>query len=64
MATNSSSILARKIPWIEEPVDYSSWDSRESDTIEDTQVSLHLYSLQWVLTFLGMIDSLEMGLLC
>ena len=64
MATNSSTNLARKIPWTEEPVNYSPWDSRESDTIEHTQTPLHLYSLLWVLTVLGMVDSLEMGLLC
>ena len=36
MATHSS-ILAWKIPWTEEPVGYSAWDPKESDTTEWTQ---------------------------
>ena len=33
IATHSS-ILAWRIPWIEEPAGYSPWGSRESDTTE------------------------------
>ena len=33
MATHSST-LAWKIPWTEEPVGYSPWDHKESDTAE------------------------------
>ena len=33
MATHSS-ILAWKIPWMEEPVGYSLWGHKESDTTE------------------------------
>ena len=33
MATHSS-ILAWKIPWTEEPVGYSPWGRKESDTAE------------------------------
>ena len=33
MATHSS-ILAWKIPWTEEPVGYSPWGRKESDTTE------------------------------
>ena len=40
MATHSS-ILAWKIPWTEEPVGYSPWGRKESDTTE----RLHL--CQW-----------------
>ena len=34
-----SSILARRIPWTEEPVGYSPWGHKESDTTE--QLTLH-----------------------
>ena len=34
MATHSS-ILACKIPWTEEPVDYSPWKCKESDMTEN-----------------------------
>ena len=39
MATHSS-ILAWKIPWMEEPVSYSPWGRKESDTTE--QLHFHL----------------------
>ena len=39
MATHSS-ILAWKIPWMEEPVGYSPWGCKESDTTE--QLHFHL----------------------
>ena len=38
MATHSS-ILAWKIPWTEEPVDYSPWGRKESDMTE--QLCIH-----------------------
>ena len=38
IATHSS-ILARRIPWTEEPVGYSPWGHKESDTTE--QLTLH-----------------------
>ena len=38
MATHSST-FARKIPWMEEPVGYSPWGRKESDT---TSLSLSL----------------------
>ena len=38
IATHSS-ILARRIPWTEEPVGYSPWGHTESDTTE--QLTLH-----------------------
>ena len=41
MATHSS-FLAWKIPWTEEPVGYSPWGCKESDTTE----RLHFTSLQ------------------
>ena len=31
-----SSVLVQKIPWTEEPVGYSPWDSKELDTTEAT----------------------------
>ena len=40
MATHSS-ILAWKIPWTEDLVDYSSWGLKESDT---TEVTEHAYT--------------------
>ena len=36
MATDSN-ILAWRIPWTEEPRDYSSWGRKESDMIETTE---------------------------
>ena len=51
MATHSS-ILAWKIPWTEEPVDYSPWDLKESDMTE--QLSIH----RCVITFLPKSKSL------
>ena len=36
MATHSS-ILAWRIPWTEEPVDYSPWDHKELDMTEATE---------------------------
>ena len=36
MATHSS-ILAWRIPWTEQPVGYSPWGRRESDTVEGTE---------------------------
>ena len=39
MATHSS-ILAWKIPWMEDPVGYSPWGRKESDTTEQ----LHFFS--------------------
>ena len=36
MATHSS-ILAWRIPWIEEPVGHSPWGCRESDTTKHAQ---------------------------
>ena len=41
MATLSS-ILAWKIPWIEELVGYSPWGRKESDTTEETEYSTEL----------------------
>ena len=38
MATHSS-ILAGRIPWTEEPVGYSPWGHKESDTTE--KLALH-----------------------
>ena len=38
-----SSILARKIPWTEEPGGYSPWDYKESDKTE--RLSMHLDQL-------------------
>ena len=38
MATHSS-ILAWKIPWTKEPVGYSPWGLRESDTMEQLTLS-------------------------
>ena len=38
MATHSS-ILAGRIPWTEEPVGYSPWGHKESDTTE--KLTLH-----------------------
>ena len=38
MATHSS-ILAWKIPWTKEPVGYSPWGLRESDTTEQLTLS-------------------------
>ena len=35
-------ILAWRIPWTEEPGDYSPWGCRESDTPE------HVHSMQWI----------------
>ena len=35
MATHSS-ILSWRIPWTEEPADYSPWGCKESDTTEAT----------------------------
>ena len=43
MATQSS-ILAWKIPWMEEPVGYSSWGRKELDTIE----RLHFHFLIYI----------------
>ena len=40
MATHSS-ILAWKIPWMEEPVGYSPWGHKESDTIELLHFHFH-----------------------
>ena len=39
MATHSS-ILAWRIPWTEEPVDYSPWDCKKLDTTERLTLSL------------------------
>ena len=41
MATHSC-ILAWKIPWTEEPVGYSPWDQKESDTTEHTHIQTKL----------------------
>ena len=41
MATHSS-ILAWKIPWMEEPVSYSSWGHKESDMTEWLHFHFHL----------------------
>ena len=38
MATHAS-VLAWKIPWTEEPVDYSPWGRKESDTTEHSHTS-------------------------
>ena len=43
MATYSS-ILARRIPWTEEPGGHSPWDHKESDRTE--QLTLQLYYIQ------------------
>ena len=48
MATHSS-ILAWKIPWTEEPVGYSPWGRKESDTTEWLQ--LLSWELGWGLSF-------------
>ena len=40
MATHFS-ILACRIPWIEEPAGYSPWGHRESDTAERLTLSFH-----------------------
>ena len=45
MATHSS-ILAWKIPWMEEPVGYSPWGPKESDTTEQLQFLSVLYRSQ------------------
>ena len=37
-----SHILAWKIPWTEEPVGYSPWDQKESDTTEHTHIQTKL----------------------
>ena len=42
--TTHSSILAWKIPWIEEPVSYSPWGRKELDTIE----RLHFHFLIYI----------------
>ena len=36
------SILAWEIPWTEEPVGYSPWDQKESDTTEHTHIQTKL----------------------
>ena len=36
-----SSALAWKIPWTEEPVGYSPWGHKESDTTERLHVHIH-----------------------
>ena len=47
MATHSS-ILAWRIPWTEEPVGYSPWGHKESDTTEQlhftSQTHIQIYS--------------------
>ena len=42
MATHSS-ILARRIPWAEEPAGYGSWGCKESDTTGVTARTQHGY---------------------
>ena len=41
MATHSN-ILAWKVPWMEEPVGYSPWSCKESDTTERLHFHFHL----------------------
>ena len=47
MATHSS-ILAWKIPWMEEPGSYSPWDHKELDTTEQLSFFLFLHC-RWIL---------------
>ena len=42
--TTHSSILAWRIPWTKEPVGYSPWGHKESDTTEATEHTRHTYS--------------------
>ena len=44
IATHSST-LAWKIPWMEEPLGYSSWDCKELDMTEQLHYSLRIYFL-------------------
>ena len=46
MATHSS-ILAWKIPWMEEPVDYSPWGGRESDRTERLHFHFQRGGIGW-----------------
>ena len=46
MATHSS-IHAWKIPWMEEPVGYSPWGPKESDTTERLHFHIHLILTGW-----------------
>ena len=43
MVTHSS-ILAWRIPWTEDPMDYSPWGCRESDTTEKLSSTQRNYS--------------------
>ena len=54
MATHSS-ILAWRIPWTEEPVDYSPWDCKKLDT---TERLFHCFSLYVLFTWGGMTSVL------
>ena len=39
-----SSILAWRIPWTEEPVGYSPWCCKESDTTQQLSMDMYIYN--------------------
>ena len=41
--TAHSSIPAWRVPWTEQPVDYSSWGHKESDTTEQLHFHFHKF---------------------
>ena len=55
MATHSS-ILAWRIPWTEEPLSYSPWGLKESNTTElltHTHTHTHTHIYTWLYNLLG-----------
>ena len=63
MATHSS-ILAWKMPWMEEPGRYSPWGRKESDTTERLRFTRSLLVFWWYHIHFFLHDTCSLGLLC
>ena len=57
-----SSILSCRIPWTEEPVGYSPWSSKESDTTE--QLSMHAHVCIYMYTHTSYMYIVHLLYLC